>query len=924
MDRTSSERRALYSDYRVALREDILPTRVRPSAWLASVGVIAFVPVDYIFYPELWKPFAALRLASVGGNLALGYVLGRTRAELSLFSIAILTALVLLTMTAATGGATSPYYSGLMLLIIAIPVIAPYTAGQVLLTNGLLTLGYALLPLLDQEPIDPQVFGLHFVFLALATGVSTVCAATLDQSRFSEFIRLREIESARDQLQALDGIKTRFTANVHHELRTPLTLMLAPLEGMLGGDFGSVSDLQRSYMHSMRSNGLRLLKLINNLLDFAKIESGQLEISRQPTRIGALADQIASGARPMAEQKGIELRVEGLAELPEINVDPDAIEKVLVNLVGNALKFTPNGHITVSGSAESDGGVHLIVADTGMGLPATELERVFDRFAQVDSSSTRRHEGTGIGLSLVLELIELHGGRVWVESDGPGEGSQFHVVLPLGECDRAGADEVIQSIAGDSARLRREIDAIDGGADRDELRYGEMQREAQRESADDDSGVIASAATKHDARTPEVLICEDNRDMRRLIAHLVSEEFRVRVAINGREGLEMARETAPDLILTDVMMPEMSGTELCRAVKDDARLAHIPVILVTSKADRDMKVEGLELGADDYVTKPFHPRELMARVRSSVTLRVARKELDRQNALLESTNEELRAALEELHEAGIQLAKSERLAAVGELAAGVAHEINNPMNFAMNALRTMGVYVGDVTSVANAYSGIDWSQPDAVARRMGEIDKMRDACDFDEAAAALTELLEIVTEGLDRTQRLVGDLRDFAAGDGSHGEIDIARGLKTTIQLIGHAARDANVQLRLDIADPLPRAEGDPRAINQVFLNLLKNATEVLERRGGHIDVSAKAVGGKILVEIRDDGPGVASEAMSQIFEPFFTTKEAGRGAGLGLSISRRIVDEHNGDLELISAGDEGAIFRVTLPCQEEPNAAPA
>ncbi|MBW2363360.1 MAG: response regulator, partial [Deltaproteobacteria bacterium] len=554
--------------------------------------------------------------------------------------------------------------------------------------------------------------------------------------------------------------------------------------------------------------------------------------------------------------------------------------------------------------------------------------RIFDRFAQVDTSSTRRHDGTGIGLALVRELVELHGGRVWAESEGTGRGTQMHVVLPEGEADSEAEEEVIQTSSGESVALGNSLAAMVSEMAIDEpdpiaMRNVELERSVRHsEPLDEVLGGLPEGPNV-DAAAAEVLIVEDNPDMRKLLTFLIGKEFRVRVARNGREGLELVRESLPDLVLTDVMMPEMSGAELCRILKADSATRQVPVVLVTSKAEREMKIEGLELGADDYVTKPFHPRELMARVRSLVKLQQASKELDRKNVALESANAELRAALEELHEAGVQLVKSERLAAVGEIAAGVAHEINNPMNFAINALRTMGDYVGDVSTVTKALADIDWTRPATVKERMQEVDKLRETCDFDEATAALGELLEIVTAGLDRTQRLVGDLRGFAGpGDSVVADVDIARGLRTTVQLIGHAARDANVEVRVDIAEPLPAVAGDARALNQVFLNLFKNATAALEGQGGRLDVTAAVRGDRILVEFRDDGPGIAEGDLARVFEPFFTTKEAGRGTGLGLSISRRIVDEHGGDLELVSEEGVGSTFRVTLPYEGDSVAA--
>jgi two-component system, NtrC family, sensor kinase len=343
-------------------------------------------------------------------------------------------------------------------------------------------------------------------------------------------------------------------------------------------------------------------------------------------------------------------------------------------------------------------------------------------------------------------------------------------------------------------------------------------------------------------------------------------------------------------------------------------------VLVTSKAEREMKIQGLEYGADDYVTKPFHPRELLARVRSLVRLRQVQQELGVRNALLESTNEELLATNEELKQASAQLVHAERLAAVGELAAGVAHEINNPVNFAMNAARTLRAVVDDVRAVAAQVSAIDPGDTDALRRQIEALETLRERLGFDQSAAALAELTDIVTEGLERTAGLVGDLRDFAApGSREWGPVDLARGLRTTLRLIGHTMMSAGVEVHAEVPEGLPQIRGDARALNQVFLNLLKNAAESHEQSEyGSVWLTARAEEGAVLVEIRDDGPGIAPEVRERLFEPFVSTK-VGRGSGLGLSISRRIMEEHGGRLELESAEGQGTRVVMRFPLPAEP-----
>jgi len=902
--------------------------QLRTTAYFVLVLQVVFIFLDRLAFPEEFALFFAMRM--VVNALVLG-ILFRwrfTHPNESQLAIPAAVAAEILVMVYATGGAASNYYVGLIIVFVGMPVLQPIRARDASWLSGVFCAGFAASPFLLEGLVDWKQFGIHMIFVMSGAFESAVSCSVLTRARLNEFSQRKEIERAHDKLREMDKLKSRFTANVHHELRTPLTLTLAPLEAMIGGEFGDVSELQHGYLRTMHSNGLRLLKLINNLLDLAKIEGKQLSIVRRPSAVGRMSDELIASARPLAERKRVTLSGRGLEVLPEINLDPDAFEKVVVNLFGNALKFTdPGGSVEMSGTATPDGGVHLVVSDSGIGLPADELERIFDRFAQVDTSSTRRHEGTGIGLALVKELVELHEGRIWAESQGVGHGTQMHVVLPVGECDSEAQEDVLQTDDGKSVALGNSIFAMQGeldveGHNQEALRVSEMQRNVERNEFDSMEAQQSHPSAHVSEGAPEVLICEDNADMRRLLSFLIGREFRVRVARNGREGLKMVRELAPDLVLTDVMMPEMSGTELCREIKGNPETQGIPVVLVTSKAEREMKIEGLELGADDYVTKPFHPRELLARVRSLVKLHGLQGQLEVQNELLKSTNAELQTTLEELREAGVQLVQAERLAAVGELAAGLAHEVNNPMNFATNALRTLRGYVEDVCSVTEMVASIDWSDRDALDAHVRELEKLKERLEFDDVTDSLGELVEIVTQGLDRTQRLVGDLRDFASpGDDRRIDVDLARGLQTTAQLVKHVLREAGVELQMEVPEGLPFVEGDGRALNQVFLNLLKNAAEALHGRGGVVCVSARSEGDSVLVQVRDDGPGIAAELLPRLFEPFFSTKAAGRGTGLGLSISRRVVADHGGTIEVNSEPGEGATFLVRLPLQGEHHA---
>jgi len=913
----SDSSKALHRAYRAYITEQIAPKSARSAAGIVLFLDAIGVPIDYLARPDLflWYLFCfriPIALITIIGYFWTSY----SYPMASIAAVLIAEAITFLGYIWADGGVTSPMTAGLPIFFCAIPVLVPLTARQVAAISGLTFGGYLLIAAFHPTTVTVPVILAQAFFPFMGGGVAIASAAILERIRFDDFIKRTELEAARDELAELDQAKSRFNSNIHHELRTPLTLILAPLDSMRSGDAGELSSEVKRTLEMMYSNGQRLYKMINNLLDLSKVESGQLEVHRSPLDLDPMLSTLVRDAQALAERKGIALRVEGVDGLPEINADRDALEKIFTNLIGNALKFTDKGDsITVRGE-EQDDGVLLRVIDTGIGIPQDKLGSIFDRFAQVDGSATRRHEGTGIGLSLAQELVLLHGGRIWAESEGEGHGTTMCVLLPFGELDGVADEEFMRTDSGDALGVKNSIVAmaadlqLDSEAEMDAADAADSSNAFESINRTPDEVLPYDEATDLSEGTPQVLIAEDNPDMRRLLASVIGKEFRPRLARNGREALEMAREEMPDLILSDVMMPEMSGLDLCRAVKEDAGLRSVPVVLVTSKAEQEMKVEGLEIGADDYVTKPFHPRELLARVRSLVRVRLLQRQLAVRNKALED-------ALRELKLAEAHLVQSERLSAVGELAAEIAHEVNNPVNFALNAARALQSVVRELGELSTLVDGLDAKDLARLEEQVQEFQQQRESLGVDELMETFEELTGIVCDGLNRTHGLVGDLRDFAAPEKREGErvsVDVGRGIRSTLQLVKHTLSEANARVECELEPDLPEISADPAALNQVFLNLVKNSAEAFEGEPGLIRIVASLVGEEIQVTVSDDGPGIPAEILEHLFEPFFTTKEAGVGTGLGLAISRRIVTSHGGTLEVESREGEGSEFRISLP----------
>jgi len=552
LDRTMWKK--LWSEYRREVEGGLFAKNTRTGAYVLLAINTFFIYVDWLEYPLQFSTFLPVRLAL---DALLALIIWRTAERFPVASCAAGCfggALMLLIVIAGTGGPTSDYCPGLILLILGAPVLAPLSPRQTaLIVSGFPLISFLAYGALTLEPGQGSAFALRGFFLTAAGLMGVVCAAVLDDVRFSDFCQRRELERARDELKELDLAKARFTANVHHELRTPLTLILSPLEAMLNGNFGDLNYELRRYLRTMQANALRLLKLINNLLDIARAETRELKLRRQTIEPARIIADVVAGAQPMAERKGIALDAVGLEDQETLYADPDALEKILLNLVGNALKFTDcGGQIRVYARFDADG-FKLEVSDTGVGIPVDHLERIFDRFAQVDASATRKYEGTGIGLSLAKELVTLHGGRIWAESDGPSRGSCFHVALPKTYEDASQQEELLAAPGARDAPLARSLGALEAELDLGPrageqaalFRTGELALTVERWTALQEPGAADPSEAFGVPSAPEVFVVEDNREMRALLVHLLRQEFRVRQARNGLEALKSIRQRPP-------------------------------------------------------------------------------------------------------------------------------------------------------------------------------------------------------------------------------------------------------------------------------------------------------------------------------------------------------------------------------------------
>ncbi|MFZ5779032.1 MAG: response regulator [Pseudomonadota bacterium] len=480
---------------------------------------------------------------------------------------------------------------------VVLPIMPAGETGRA----GVLVVGLNPFRLLDQD---------YRGFLGLAAG--QIAGAIANAQAYEEERRRAEA------LAEIDRAKTTFFSNVSHEFRTPLTLMLAPLEDALN-DPESPPGPYRSRLELAHRNSLRLLKLVNSLLDFSRIEAGRVDASYEPTDVARLTAELASNFQSATDRAGLRLDIDCRPLSQEAYVDREMWEKIVLNLISNAFKFTLAGTISIS-LAESDDGNRwsLRVQDTGVGIPDDELPRLFERFHRVEGQKGRSFEGSGIGLALVQELVKLHGGRIGVESR-VGQGSTFTLSFPTGSAHLpAGAVSAARKRASTLLRAEAYVEEAlrwlpDAGA-------SEPLQRTEVESVLNEAG----------DRAIRIVVADDNADMRDYIRRLLAGRWQVDAHPDGAAALDAIRAAKPDLVLTDVMMPRLDGFGLLTELRKDPALRDLPVIVLSARAGEEAQVEGLNLGADDYLTKPFAARELIARVNANLELSRVRREATRE------------------------------------------------------------------------------------------------------------------------------------------------------------------------------------------------------------------------------------------------------------------------------------------------------
>jgi signal transduction histidine kinase len=697
--------------------------------------------------------------------------------------------------------------------------------------------------------------------------------ATQIASALADAQALAEERRRSEALAELDRAKTVFFSNVSHEFRTPLTLMIGPLQDLLATDDTQLTPETTETLTVAYRNGLRLLKLVNTLLDFSRIEAGRIDACYEPTDLALFTTELASVFRSAVEKAGLRFLVACPKLSEPVYVDRDMWEKIVLNLLSNAFKFTLDGEIRVTLQREGDT-AELRVSDTGVGIAEAELPHMFERFHRIRRTRARTYEGTGIGLALVHELVRLHGGSVSVAS-AEGRGTTFAVTLPLGKAhlplERIGPSrQLALTTIGASSFVEEALRWLPAG---DLLGLPDGHTMLEIPDGEVDESRTARA---------QVLVADDNADMRDYLTRILSPLYDVDAVADGAEAWRHIEHHTPDLVLSDVMMPELDGFALLAAIRHHDRSRSIPVILLSARAGEEARIEGLDAGADEYLVKPFSARELIARVASQLQLTRLRRETEQQIA---ESERRLRDA---------DRRKDEFLALL-------AHELRNPLAPVRTGL--------ELIRLSN-------DSPEAVKRVRSMMER---------------QVAQMV--------RLIDDLLDVSRI--TSGKIVLKRQPALLADVVQHAIdgqrevmRASQVELSVQLPDMPCVIDVDPARFAQVLSNVLHNASKFTPATG-RIHLTAAIVNGtdspdsELRLTVADTGVGISAELLPHIFELFTQaetpTERSHGGLGIGLALAQRLMELHGGRISAHSDGPGlGSSFTISLPLIEALTEIPA
>ncbi len=866
----------------IKYERDVSVVNSRRAAVIAAIFMLVGALLDIVVFPGHFVIFLIIRIICCCLLILIYFDLkrpGETRwGNFVAVWIALLPILSICTMIYFTGGGNSLYYAGLNIVLVGLSLLLRWNFRRSLLMTVICSACYLASVELSSAESDFRILFNNSYFLFVTSVFVIAGSYFYERLRLSEFALRTEVELSRETVRSqyqrlgeLDEAKTRFFANISHELRTPLTIMLGITE-RLGlklkpdAEVPEVSEMLGLLEH----NGLRLMKLIDDLLDLVRFDTGHADLIFQPTPIKPYFEGLMKSLRHLSEQDSVALNWTCESSHPAILLDRDKFDKIVLNLVINSIKFTPSGGSIDVDLLLSDDCLNLSVKDTGVGIPPENLEKIFGRFWQVDTSSTRKFQGTGIGLALVRAVAESLGGTVGVTSQ-IGGGTNFTITFPIESTTmEERADEGPETGRGIVAIHRKAAMALP-------LKSGAKPK--LQESA----GFHASPhiGTRESDAKPLVLIADDEPDIRRFLI-MQLDNVEVLEASDGAEALELAKLHHPQIALLDHMMPELDGVEVCRRIRANHATRDTSVIILTARADEKTKLDALQAGASDFLTKPFSTAELGLRLNHQIQMGRFRREMA-------DMNRDLNIALEKIKENEVLMLRNEKLSALGRMSAGIIHEINNPLNYATAGLHALGTFAPLLPA--------------------------KEHHDFEDT-------LKDIREGIGRVSQIVIDLRQFTYEGKAESLVDpIAPEdiIRRAIRMINH---QLGQELRIELisVNP-PQIIGNANQLVQVFINLLQNSIDAIrERKSGDaeleglIGITISDENGNAMISVRDNGIGIPPEDVNRIFDPFFTSKQVGSGMGLGLSITHQILRNHRATVRVDSRPREFTEIHLLFP----------
>ncbi len=811
----------------MAAELELLAQQLRAGLPAGIVLYLCFAVLDWIVAPEMFNKFLLIRFVAVLFPISI-LLFKKSLSAAHVRVVTLITFLIgsasMTAMCCLLGGFGTNYFVGLILMMFFVGLFIPWGFSYNLVFLSLSNIAYFVACALVGKSIDGAEIPTAFM---LGSAALTHLAARMTESWRKKAYAMRiKLEQANFDLKELDRAKSRFFSNINHELRTPLMLILGPLESMMRGDKVN----QQRMFRSMSANARRLLRQVNSILTISKMDADRLQCRRELRSIEPIINDLIISAQPFAEQRNIKLNAAGIEDLPDLPIDPEHIETVFANFISNSLKFSgSDSEILVRGKVERNH-LRISVSDEGRGIEQEQLPYIFERFHQAPEQQGGKTQGTGLGLALAKNLIELHGGSIEVQSE-VGVGTTFHVFLPT-----------LESSTWEEGGLESNSSA-EVVSNMGYMAVPELPANAPLDPAPPNAA--------------RILIVEDNLDMQNFLSAALAPKYNILTATDGEKGLAIARREHPDIILSDVQMPVMDGFEMLAKLRDDSSFDRTPVLMLTAQSDSSAMVESLELGAVDYIHKPFKLAEVEARIAAQLRTVTILEEIDERDS---------------------------RLVAVGQIASTLAHDMRGPLTAIINRAELLRL----IANKGDSDEAID-SEIDAIEQSVRRVNSM------------IQELLEFVSGREIVLEQSITTVSDLLSPIINEAKINLQH------SSIGWEAKVENGDGRLLV---------DTHRFARIIENIVNNARDALlssTTANPIVVLSATTDDSHVVIRITDNGPGIPEEIASSLFQPYATASKA-QGHGLGLAIVRNLVTANGGSVELDSTVEGSTSFVIKLP----------